>query len=288
MVDKTSFNQDWIKMQQAFWGLDNTKKTPQNISFDDWLTRVDSWWKTQAKDSPQSIDDLYQKLLFSSRFFINLSEPFASCTQQNQGKEPATALVEYLEIFLEVLEKNQESNEPIKGFWKLPFDMWQHQFSFFTNLPKSFLQFAESSGANTSIENTELTQAYEHYFEALKKYQTGYVSMSLTAATELMQYLQSPDEKKVSTEDVCNHWVALFEDHYGEFVRNDEYSVLYADVVNSWVMLVQKTEHVITPWLKSMNMPTREDMKNIEQKQTELARENKKLKQEIVELQESK
>lgn len=262
-------------MQQAFWGMHGSKSQQHDFSFINWIESVEGLWNKQTHNVPDSIDALYHKLISSSRFYINLSEPFVSSTQS--GKDPANILVSHLESYLEAIEKNkaetkknsEKFSEDMLGFWKLPFDMWQHQLKFLGEIPDSFTQFMKTS-TEGNFENEVFSKACEQYFKALQVYQSAYVEMSLTAASELMQKLQ--DDAVETAQLASTLWIEIFEKHYTDLVCDSGYSKHYADVINSWMELIQQTEKLITPWLKSMNMPTREDMLNCQGKQAAMRR----------------
>ena len=243
-------------MQQAFWGIDAQAK---NTSFDDWLNTVDSWWKAQSGNSPQSVNALYNKLLSSSRFFIHFTEPFTSSIGAENATDPSKILVKYLELFIEAMEKDETASETIKGFWKLPLDMWQQQLHALSNFPDSFLHFATLNGAEEA--NPEFTLAFKNYLNTLEAYQAAYIAMSLQAASALMKRLDSQNSPTpLSAQAICSLWTDIFEEHYELFIRDQAYPRLYADVINHWMILIQQTEILITPWLKAINMPTRDDL----------------------------
>lgn len=281
MVDNTALNQECDKLQQAFWGNKNSDDPNQKVSLNDCLGDVDRCWQQHSKDVPEEVDALYNKLLVSTRFFVNFSEPFlcASATSNDVSEKkdgepinPNTILTQYLEAYIEVMEQGSQynlANADIKGFWKLPLELWQQQLSILGELPEPFVQFIKSSTAegntNTEIFTEAFIDACDRYLEVVKEYQSAYLAMSLRAAKGMLTQLQRHQAKDhYSADTVCqlwmDTWIEVFEKHYADFVRDDDYSKLYADVINSWMLVIQQTEKLITPWLKAMNMPTRDDV----------------------------
>jgi len=280
MEDKESLNQH--KWQQAFEHMSEDQKQQHAFSANNWLKDIDDWWQTQPGTVPESVDALYQKILFSSRFFINFFEPFA--TSENKNTEPTTVLIKYLEIFVQSIEKGSEiqleANEKIKGFWALPFDIWQQQMSILSGFPKSFFQFAGQQSVDEDC-YSEFYHAFQNFIKTLHNYQSAYMAMSMDAAMELMQQLQDQNSNCCTTRQTCTIWIELFEKHYAKFVSNDAYSKLYAEVINNWMLLIQQTKQLITPWLSTMNMPVTSDLDSIKAYQQALLEENQFLKEQL-------
>lgn len=261
MEDNTALNQEWNRLQQEFWDKTGGNKLQSDPSLNGWLDTVDDYWRKQVKDAPDEVDSLYQKLLSSSRFFVNFSEPFlSSVNEKSNSDNPSSILAGYLETYVEAVEKGQsfeEGSVDIKGFWKLPFQLWQQQLSILGELPETFLKFIQVS-SEENFGNDEFIDACERYLDVLQEYRSAFLNMSMQAALSLAKRLQAEDEIQHSVEEINAIWIDVFEKHYADFVRDTSYSKLYAEVINNWMLLIQQTEQLITPWLKAMNMPTRE------------------------------
>ncbi len=281
MADNPSSHQNRDKWRHLCFKIQQDQARPDNFEQHNWLEDVDAWWKTQPGTVAESVDSLYRKLFFSSRFFTGFAEPFEASKDKDDA---ATVLVNYLQIYLESMQLNKdiitETNEIFKGFWALPFDVWQQQMSFLKGFPESFFDFAEHELENDHG-NTELSSAYQRYLQALQNYQSAYLSMSMDAATVLMQQLQNQNSKHFSPEKICTTWIELFEKHYADFVTKDEYSHLFAEIINSWMLLIQQTKRFITPWLIAMNMPNKNDIDALKARQKELLEENFFLKKQL-------
>lgn len=281
MEDKESLNQN--KWQQAFEHMSEARTQYHAFSANNWLEDIDDWWQTQPGKVPESVDDLYQKIFFSSRFFINFFEPFA--TSENKITEPTSVLIKYLEIFVQSIENGSEiqpgANEKIKGFWVLPFELWQQQMSILSGFPKSFFQFAGLKPPLDDESSSGFYHAFQSFTRILHDYQAAYVAMSMDAAMELIQQLQDQNSNHYTSRQTCTIWIELFEKHYAEFVSNDAYSKLYAEVINSWMLLIQQTKQLITPWLITMNMPVSSDLDSIKAYQQALLEENQFLKEQL-------
>jgi len=242
MACNESSDQNQGSWQQIFLNREEVQGAHDGFLPNNWLKGVEDWWKTQPGLVAESVDSLYHKLLFSSRFFINFLDPFVA--SNDKVDVPACVLVNYLEIFLQSIENNRDintkTNEKAKGFWALPFDIWQQQIGFLKSVPESFFQFADREQDDDI--STESTRAYQRYLQALQNYQSAYVAMMMDAATDLMQQVQHEKSKYYTTQKICTIWIELFEKHYANFVSNDEYPHLYAEVMNSWMFLIQQTK----------------------------------------------
>jgi hypothetical protein len=213
-----------------------------------WLKEVDDGWKLQPGNVSESVDSLYRKLFFSSHFFIGFLEPFE--VSNDKIDNPGNILVNYLQIYLEFMENNRdiitETNELLKGFWALPLDVWQQQMGFLEGFPDSFFKSAEHEMKDDN-DSAEFTCACEHYLLAFQNYQFAYITMTIDAVTDLMPQLQNQNCNHYSIQKICNIWIELFEKHYADFVSKDEYSHLFAEMINSWMLLIQQTKTSGTP-----------------------------------------
>jgi len=279
MEDKEPLNQN--KWQQTFEYMNEDQKQYHAFSANNWFEDIDNWWQTQPDTVEESVDDLYQKILFSSRFFMNFFEPFV--TSEKKMAKPAAEFINYLEIFIQSIENGstiqQEANEHIKGFWALPFEIWQQQMSVLSGFPKSFFQFADQQRVDDDY--PEFYHAFQNFIKTLHNYRSAYLTMSIDAAMELIQQLRNQNSNHCTGRQICTLWIELFEKHYAKFVSDDAYSKLYAEIINSWMLLIQQTKQLITPWLTAMNMPVTSDLDSIKAYQQVLLKENQLLREQL-------
>jgi len=260
MVDNTALNNDWIRLQEEFWGNQGANEKGNDLPFNEWFKDVDDYWQGNIKDASNEVNSLYQKLFSSSRVFFNFSEPFVASSYKKE--KPESILSEYLESYVETIEKafanggtsyeNNFSNNHIQ--------LWQQQFNHFGELPESFLKFIKSASEN-SVANDEFVKACESYIKVFAEYQSAYLVMTLDASREMLQQFQGMNEADTSVNQIFTLWLDISERNYAGFIRSSNYPELYADVINAWMVLIQQTQQLVVPWLEAMNLPTR-DFKN--------------------------
>ena len=219
MADNEPFNKSHIDWQQIFLNMELACKQNDDFSQNTWINEVDEWWKAQPGKVSESVNSLFSKFLHSSQFLLNIVDPCHSSDENSSN--PASVLVDYLEVFLNAIEQypptQLKSDEAVKGFWTLPLTLWQQQTKCFTGFPDSFFCFAEQQEDKN---NSAFTLAYQRYLQALQSYQSAYFSMTMSAATDLMHQLQEKENKLHSTHKICTLWIELFEEYYSNFVSH--------------------------------------------------------------------
>ncbi len=286
MVENTPFNDEWNKLQKTFWDnvgsnfvdlshpTSNSKidghsvtQPPQSPLFNQWLTDVDKCWQDHAQVSSTDIDSLYKKLSSSSRFFFNFTE---SVTSMKQGETADVLIEEYLKGFANKTSDNKTSSEDtssqpntdsfnstdknagnstdINAFWKLPLENSQHA-AFFTNQQQSLSTL--SSLFEDAVNNPEFSAAVKAYLVALQKYQLVFFNLFITAAKQAVETLKTFNGNPASPKQIMTIWLEVLENNYMLLISEDNYSQAYADVVNSWMLMVSKSNKPFAEFMQA-------------------------------------
>ncbi|WP_299873462.1 poly(R)-hydroxyalkanoic acid synthase subunit PhaE [uncultured Cocleimonas sp.] len=276
MVENTSFNDEWNNLQNTFWnnvgssftnlpqsasdagvGAGNSNQSSQSTFFNQWLNDVDKCWQNHAQTNSGDIDSLYKRVSSSSRFFFNFTESMAT----NQQGETVEVLIEkYLKEFTdkssvfvaptvnkpteneadERLNTNQkDNNSDINSLWKLPLVNWQQQAALFSSQNKS-LNFLSSFLGDTA-DNPEFSAALNAYLIALQEFQREFFNLFIVAAKQTVEALKALNDKPASAKEIMTLWLELLETQYLELIAAEHYSRVYANVVNSWMLVIDKS-----------------------------------------------
>ena len=272
-------------------GEHSAYQSQQSSSFDLWLTDVDKCWQDHAQVSSTDIDTLYKKLSSSSRFFFNFTESVSSIKQD----ETAEVLIEkYLEGFAnktsddnasatnasvnnEASAKNEadqeSSSEPnadlfnstdINAFWKLPLENTQQHAAFFTNQQQSLNTL--SSLFEDTVKNPEFYAAVKAYLVALQEYQLVFFNLFIEAAKQAVETLKTNNKnlqknKSASPKQIMTIWLEVLETNYMLLISEDNYSQAYAEVVNSWMLMVSKSNKPFAEFMQT-NMSSEQSTPN--------------------------
>ncbi len=279
MAEDIPILNEWIKMQEEFFGKYKTQNESNNVLLNEWLESVDIWWKKHSKDSPNTVNSLYKKLLFSSNYFVSFAEPFISI--EHNTTDARHVLVKSFELFLESVSKDYSAKSNIKGFWKLPFEVWRQQLAVLGKLEENFLKLLHNSTKESCL-SEDYIEAAENYLKSLNRYQSGFLNMAIQAATQLIEKIERiADDKQLSYQCIRSLWADIFDKHYNVFVRSSEFPQLQANVVNSYMLLALKSEELFSPWLKSLNIPERQDFDSLLAKQKKLLEDNRSLRNQL-------
>ncbi|KOR28601.1 hypothetical protein TI03_04360 [Achromatium sp. WMS1] len=87
-----------------------------------------------------------------------------------------------------------------------------------------------------------------------------------------------------SARGVYDLWVSCCEDVYAEQVMTPEYAMLHGRLINSLMSFKHRLTTIVDESLGAMNMPTRAELRTLQDRLQETRRENKKLHQEMAAL----
>lgn len=267
MLENNAFNQEWNKIQRGIEGSSITvnsdsdsrdrdsKDSSQTSHFTHWLTEADSFWGSHAKVASGDIDSLYKKVSSCSHFFLKFSE---ALTPKNEGETVENLIAKYFETFETYKNgngdtersatssgdnKNNKEDIDLVSFWKMPLENLQKQSSLFTTLnsfqtgiPASVADMAENT------ENPELKKAFETYLLSLQQYQMAFVQLFMDSAKQAVELMESSSEVERSAKQIMAMWLDILEKNYEVLIAGNDYSKLYAGVLNSWVLMLSKSE----------------------------------------------
>ena len=265
MIKNTPFNDEWNKLQKNFWSdlgsnfvnLSNSTtdrhgvtQSDQSVLFNQWLTEVDKCWDDYACVTSTDIDSIYKKISSSSRFFINFTE---SVTTTKQCETLDNLIKRNLDGFTnETSDKKADDEDAISQqhkdssdgtvnhtYWNIPLENWQQQAAFFTNQhpPLSALSCIFEDAAS----NPEFSAAVEAYLIALHKYQLVFLNLFKASVKQADEILKSNIDKPASAKKTMAICLEVLEANYTLLISGDHYSQAYADVVNSWMLMLNKS-----------------------------------------------
>ena len=245
MTENTPFNDEWNKLQKAFWDnggsnfIDSSNKTTdehnetepkQSLLFNQWLSDVDKCWQDHAEITSTDIDSLYKKISSTSRFFINFTE---SVSSKKQGENADELIKNFLkgfasetpskEINSETRSNQQNKNSFVNSYSNADINtFWKHPPGFFTNQQQSLSTLSRlfEDAAN----NSEFSAAVEAYLIALQKYQLEFFNIFKISAIQVIEILSLNSDKPSSPKEIMSICLEVLEANYMMLISENSYS----------------------------------------------------------------
>jgi class III poly(R)-hydroxyalkanoic acid synthase PhaE subunit len=122
------------------------------------------------------------------------------------------------------------------------------------------------------------------YQKALQQYLSFFSHLGVKS-TERMRDTLLEIEKSGKTIDsargLYDTWVGCCEDVYAEEVRSADYARIHGELVNAQMAFKQRMSVIVDETLGAMNMPTRSELRTLQDRVQETRRENKALRKEL-------
>jgi class III poly(R)-hydroxyalkanoic acid synthase PhaE subunit len=184
------------------------------------------------------------------------------------------------------------------AFWEMPMDNWQRMVSSLSLMPGDMLRnmphndgierFLSAPGLGYMREEEgqykQLMRRSVEYQRALTEYMRFFSNLGLLSANRLRDKVQElvDDGKQIdSARGLYDLWVSSSEEVYGEQVMTPEYAKIHGRLVNALMALKQRLSHMVDETLGGLNMPTRRELRTLQDRLQESRREYKALQAEV-------
>ena len=311
MTNETIFNDDWLQVQRKYWdnwaemsrkamGLDSGAKLTAP-----WEGSLDHWWKALSPGAPDASKAFMEKIIEQGKSFFRMAETFAVRGDEGSATNGLAvwtkALEEMQKRFSGSLDDNGNALQHLMSFWELPLDNWQRMVSSLSPMPGDFLrnmshpQFKDNldralaaPGLGYTREEQgryqDLLRCAMEYQTAQQEYSNFYSRLGLKAVERMGSYLQGIiDSGKTidSARALYDNWVACCEAVYAEEVATPEYAQIHGHLVNAQMTLKNRMAVMVDENLGAMNMPSRSELRTLEDRLQETRRDNKKLRHSL-------
>ncbi|MEW8505229.1 MAG: class III poly(R)-hydroxyalkanoic acid synthase subunit PhaE [Candidatus Thiodiazotropha sp.] len=312
MSDSTFWNEDWMKTQQKYWenwsemsrkamGLEKPTKSPLESA-------MEHWWQGVAPGTNDFNQDFMNKMMEQSRSFFRMAESYYLNAGESQNWLDATnrTINDLQKMFSGNLEGifsgaenvGDDALHKMMAFWEMPFDNWQRMVSSLSLVPGDLLRnmphndgierFLSAPGLGYMREEEgqykQLMQRVVSYQRALTEYMRFFSNLGMLSANRLREKVQEivDDGKQIeSARGLYDLWVSSSEEVYGEQVMTPEYAKIHGKLVNALMAVKQKLSHLVDETLGGFNMPTRRELRTLQDRLQESRREYKALRAEV-------
>jgi len=316
MSNQNLFNDNWLKLQQEYWeGLTEMgrKVTGTALPQDNpWEAAMDQWWKAVSPAASDPAKTFMDHLLDQGKTYFSTVERFTRGMPGAAGPDGNVAaggwdvlsktFDQMQKAFSGGLGDQDPSINKMLGFWEMPLDNWQRMASSLTpmmpgdllrNMPhtqvkENFDRMLSAPGLGYSREEQaqyqDLIRSGMEYQQAFQKYMGFFNQLGVKSVDRMRSLVQSRSEtgKPIdSARNLYDSWVQCCEDVYAEEVSTPEYARIHGELINAQMALKQRLSVMVDQTLGAMNMPTRSELRTLQNRLQETRRENKHLRHEL-------
>jgi len=315
MSNESLFNDNWLKLQQDYWqGLANMSSKALGLDAagaqsksNPWQAAMDQWWRAMSPAAPDPARDFMQRLMDQGKSYFGLVEHM---TRGLSGADAAKGGWEALTKTFDDMQKafsgglgdQDDALRRMMGFWEMPLDNWQRMVSSLSpmmpgdllrNMPHdavkgSFDRMLSAPGLGYSREEQaqyqDLTRRTLDYQAALQGYASFFNQLGLKSVQRMRDFVQARAEQGKtidSVRDLYDSWISCCEEVYGEEVATPEYARIHGQLVNADMALKKRLSVIVDENLGALNMPTRSELRTLQDRLQETRRENKQLRHDL-------
>jgi len=316
MATDNLYNDSWLKLQQQYWeglaemgrkamGLDAPKQNP-------WEAALDQWWKTVSPAASDPSKVFMDRLLEQGKAYFatveRLTRGLTSGSDASVGWDALNStFADMQRAFTGGLSGigdggADDAMRRMLGFWEMPLDNWQRMMSSLSpmlpgdllrNMPHDQVKdrvdrMLSAPGLGYTREEQaqyqDLVRRTMDYQSALQDYMGFFGKLGIKSVERLKALIQAradSGEPIDSARDLYDSWVSCCEAAYADEVSSPEYARIHGRLVNAQMALKQRVAVMVDETLGAMNMPTRSELRTLQDRMQETRRENKHLRREL-------
>jgi class III poly(R)-hydroxyalkanoic acid synthase PhaE subunit len=302
---------DWLETQRKYWD-EWTELGRKSLGIDiprtnAWEGAMDHWWQALAPAAPDLVKDFMEKMMEQGKMFFRMADTFTRdlSSAKDVGADSWQVISQTLEdiqkTFRGSYESSDESLHKMLAFWELPYDNWQRMASSLSPVPGDLLRnmphdqvkegvhrFLSAPGLGYTREEQsqyqDLMRKTLDYQRALQEYMSFFSHIGVKSTDRMRESLQDlakADKTVDSARTLYDVWVGCCEDVYAEEVQTTEYARVHGGLVNALMALKQRMSVIVDETLGTLNMPTRSELRTLQDRLQETRRETKALRHEL-------
>ncbi len=301
-------------MSRKAMGLEAPKQTP-------WEAAMDQWWRAVSPAASDPSRQFMDRLMEQGKAYFATVERFtrglAGADGGSAGWDALNKTFDDMQrAFTDTLKGGFGANpfaagntgaaddamHRMLGFWEMPLDNWQRMMSSLSpmmpgdmlrNMPheqvkERFDRMLSAPGLGYTREEQaqyqDLTRRTMDYQRAFQDYMGFFAKLGIKSVERLRGLVQSraDDGKPIeSARELYDSWVASCEAVYADEVNTPEYARIHGQLVNAQMALKKRMSVMVDESLGALNMPTRSELRTLQDRTQESRRENKRLRREV-------
>jgi len=322
MSDKSLFNDDWLDLQRRYWedwtdlsrkamGLEKPKTNP-------WEAAMEHWWQAFKPAAPDPSKVFMERMLEQGKVFFGLVEQMTRGLGPTATANDPTAGWDVLNKTLKGMQDafagamgggfagpgDDSATQRLLGFWELPLDNWQRMMSTLAPTPGDWLRNMPHGPVPDSLHRVlsapgigytreeqgqyqDLVRSGIDYQRALTEYASFFSQLGVKSVQRMREVLTERGDAGRPIESaraLYDAWIGCCEEVYAEEVSTRDYARIHGRLVNAQMALKQRLSIMVDETLGAWNMPTRAEVRTLQDRLQETRRENKRLRHDIDEI----
>jgi len=308
VANNTFFNDDWLALQRSYW--DNwTAMSRKAMGVEGaapltapWENALEQWWKALAPAAPEASKVFMERMLDQGKTLFQMAESFATPTggTANPLALWTSALEDLQARFSGAATDQNSAAQRMLSFWEMPLDNWQRMMSSLSPLPGDALRNMPHDQLQDHLKRAlaapglgytreeqgqyqELMRCTLAYQTALQEYSGFYNQLGMKSLQRLGSHFQSlSDDKPIeSARALYDQWITCCEAVYAEEVATPEYAKIHGHLINAQMALKKRMSVMVDEQLGALNMPTRSELRTVQDRLQDTRRDNKQLQQRL-------
>jgi class III poly(R)-hydroxyalkanoic acid synthase PhaE subunit len=301
-------------MSRKAMGLEAPKLNP-------WEAAMDQWWKAVAPAASDPSKQFMDRLMDQGKAYFDTIERFTRGLTGAGGSAAGwdglnKTFDEMQRAFTDALTAGMSANpfasgnadgtedamRRMLGFWEMPLDNWQRMMSSLSpmmpgdmlrNMPhdqvkEHFDRMLSAPGLGYLREEQaqyqDLIRRSMDYQRAFQDYMAFFAKLGVHAVQRLREFVMSradAGEPIDSVRELYDNWISCCEAAYADEVNSPEYARIHGQLVNAQMALKKRMSIMVDETLGALNMPTRSELRTLQDRMQETRRENKRLRREV-------
>jgi class III poly(R)-hydroxyalkanoic acid synthase PhaE subunit len=311
MTEQKFWNNDWMAVQQKYWenwtemsrkamGMAQPAKSP-------WEQGMEHWWQAVAPAAPDVSQDFMGKMMEQGKQFFRMAEDFARNLQANGGTADWNDVLN--KTFSDLQQSFAGTMQPggddalhkMMAFWEMPLDNWQRMLSSLSLVPGDVLRNMPHGGPQENLnrflsapglgyareeqgQQQKMLRLLLEYQKAMQEYMQFFSNLGLLSVDRMRQRVGKAVEDGETIDSaraLYDNWVSCCEEVYGEQVMTPEYAQIHGHLVNSLMGVKKQMGAMVDEFIGALNMPTRAELRTLQERMQENRREIKQLRAEM-------
>lgn len=303
--------EDWLQLQRKYWeqwtDLNRKALGADAPIANAWEGALDHWWKALSAGATDPSRQFMDRLLEQGKMFVRMADAFGRdlSAQGAAGTDAWSGFSRSLEdmqkAFTSGWQEGDDALHRMLAFWELPYDNWQRMMSSLSPIPGDMLRNMPHDQVKDSLQRLlsapglgyareeqsqyqELLRRTLGYQKAQQRYYGFFSQIGVKSVERMRSVLEglSKEGKTIdSVRGLYDTWVTCCEEVYGEEVSTPEYARVHGELVNAQMALKKAMSVTVDETLGALNMPTRSEMRTLQERLQEARRENKALRREM-------
>ena len=292
---------EWLEIQRRYLeslaAAGHPEETPGGDAAAVWQRAMEQWWEAVLPRVPDGSRSYFDNLLHQSRTFFALSEEFARLITDMAGAGGEADWQSVLNRHINLMKERLQVSVPPGGEGADPAQPWCSLLESWNRalavLPDELFRGADSDalrsitdrflalpavgpGADSLAAVRDTLRLWGDYQENCRRYFRVFHRLGSEALDEMERRIRQrgrEGKQITSLRELYALWIDCNEEVYAKFAAGEDYAVLYADLVSSFMSFRRQSRKLLEASLRQLELPTAETVATLTKSQLELRSE---------------